>query len=81
MKNMGNPKPDFPTVIKTSIPSITQHSRNIGSSSKHNTNQNKITFQPDISKLHLLSFFHNMYNPIKTQHIKQSELQETHRKA
>ena len=60
---MRNPKPDFPTVIKTSIPSITKHSWNINS--KRNTNQDKITFKPDISKPHLLSFLHSMYNSIK----------------
>ena len=64
-KNMSNPNPDFPTVIKISIPSITKHPRNISLSSKHNTNQGKISFKPNISKLHLLSFFHNMYNSIK----------------
>ena len=62
---MSNPKPDFPTVIKTSILSIMKHSRNISPSSKRNTNQSRITFKSDISKPHLLSFLHNMYNFIK----------------
>ena len=62
---MNNPKLDFPTVIKTSIPSITKHPRNISPSSKHNTNQGRITFKPDISKPYLLSFLHSMYNSIK----------------
>ena len=62
---MSNPKPNFPTVIKTSISSITKHLRNICPSNKRNTNQSRITFQLDISKPHLLSFLHSMYNPIK----------------
>ena len=37
-KNMSNPKPDCPTVIKTSIPSTTKHPRNISPNSKRNTN-------------------------------------------
>ena len=45
----NNPKPDFPTVIKTSIPSITKHPRNICPNnicpnSKRSTNQSIITF-------------------------------------
>ena len=63
-KNMSNSIPDFSTVIKISISLIPKHPRNICPSSKHNTNQNRITFQPDISKPHLLSFFHSMYNSI-----------------
>jgi len=35
---MSNPKPDFSTVIKTSISSITKHTRNISPNSKRNTN-------------------------------------------
>jgi len=62
---MSNSKPDFSTVIKTSISSITKHTRNISPNSKRSTNQSRITFQPDISKSHLLSFLHSMYNPIK----------------
>ena len=62
---MSNPKSDFSTVIKTSISLITKQPRNISPSSKRNTNQSRITFQPDISKPHLLSFLHSMYNPIK----------------
>ena len=62
---MSNRKPNFPTIIKTSISSITKHPRNICPSSKRITNQSRITFQPDISKPHLLSFLHSMYNPIK----------------
>ena len=62
---MSNPKLDFFIVIKTSIPSITKHSLNISPSSKHNSNQGRITFKPDISKPHLLSFLHSMYNSIK----------------
>ena len=62
MKNMSNPKPNFPTIIKTSISSITKHPRN---NSKRSTNQGIITFKPNISKPHLLSFLHNMYNSIK----------------
>ena len=65
MKNMSNPKPNFPTVIKTSLPSITKHPKNICLSSKRTTNQSRITFQPDISKPNLLTFLHSMYNPIK----------------
>ena len=61
---MSNPKPNFFIVIKTSIPSITKP-MNIGPSSKRSTNQSRITFQPDISKPHRLSFLHSMYNPIK----------------
>ena len=38
---------------------------NISSSSKYNTNQCRITFKPNISKSHLLSFLHSMYNSIK----------------
>jgi len=38
-KNMSNPKPDCPTEIKTSIPSITKHPQNISPNSKHSTNQ------------------------------------------
>jgi len=60
---MSNLKPNFPTVIKTIIQSITKHPRNICPNSKHNTNQSRITFQPDISKSHLLNFLHSMYNP------------------
>jgi len=41
-KNMSNPKPDFPTVIKTSI--SWKHPKNIGPNRKRNTNQSKITF-------------------------------------
>jgi len=62
---MSNPKPDFPAVIKNNIPSITNHPKNIGHSSKRDTNQSRITFQQNISKPHLLSFLHSMYNPIK----------------
>ena len=62
---MSNPKLDFITLIKTSISSITNYPRNISSNSKRSTNQNRITFEPDISKLHLLSFIPNMYNSIK----------------
>jgi len=62
---MRNLKPDFLTVIKTSIPSITKHPRNISPSIKRNTNQGRITFKPDISKPHVLSFLHSMYNSIK----------------
>jgi len=65
MKNMSSPKPDFYTVIKTSIPSITKHPNNICPNSKHNTNQCRVTFQPDISKSQLLSFLKNIYNFIK----------------
>jgi len=59
---MSNPKPDFPTVIKTSISSITKHPRNISPSSKCDTNQGRITFKSDISKPHLLSFLHSNLN-------------------
>ena len=62
---MSNPKPDFTTVIKTSISSITRHPRNTSPSSKRNTNQGRITFKPYISKPHILSFIHSMYNSIK----------------
>ena len=62
---MSNPKPDFPIVIKTSIQSITKHPRNISPNSKRSTNQGKITFKPNISKPHFLSFLHSMYNSIK----------------
>jgi len=62
---MSNPKPDCPTEIKTSISSITKHPQNISPSNKRNTNQGRITFKPDISKFHLLSFLHSMYNSIK----------------
>ena len=62
---MSNSKPDFPTVIKTSISSITKHPQNISFSSKRNTNQGRITFKPNSSKLHLLSFLQSMYNSIK----------------
>ena len=62
---MNNHKTDFSTVIKTSIPSVTKHPRNISSSSKRNTNQGRITFKPSISKPHLLSSLHSMYNFIK----------------
>ena len=62
---MNNPKPNFPIVIKTSISSIMNHRRNISPNRKRNTNQCRITFKPDISKLHLLSFLHSMYNFIK----------------
>ena len=62
---MNNPELDFLTVIKTSIPSITKHPRNISPSSKRNTNQSRITFKPNINKPHLLSFLHSMYNSIK----------------
>ena len=48
-KNMTNLKPDFPTVINRSIPSITKYLRNISPNSKCNTNQGRITFKPDIS--------------------------------
>jgi len=37
-KNMSNPKPDFFTVIKISISSITKHSQNISHNSKRKTN-------------------------------------------
>ena len=40
----SNPKPDFPTVIKTSISLIPKHQRNICPNSKRNTNQSRITF-------------------------------------
>jgi len=66
-KNMSNPKPGFPTLIKTNISSITKHLINIGSSNKHNTNQNRITFHPDISKTHLLNFLHSMYHKLSNQ--------------
>ena len=62
---MSNPKSDFPTVIKTSIPSITKHPQNISLNSKHNTNQYRITFKSDISKFHILNFLHSKYNFIK----------------
>jgi len=62
---MSNLKPDFPTVIKTSIQSITKHPQNISSSSKRNTNQGRITFKLDINKPLLLSFLHSIYNSIK----------------
>ena len=62
---MSNPKPDFLIVIKTSISSITKHPHNINPSSKRNTNQGRITFKSDISKPHLLSFLHSIYNSIK----------------
>ena len=62
---MSNLKPDFLTVIKTSIPSITKHQQNISPKRKRNTNQCRITFKSDISKPHLLSFLHSMYNSIK----------------
>ena len=65
MKTMSNPKPDFLTVTKTSISSITKHPRNIDPNSKRSTNQSRITFQSDISKPHLFSFLHSMYNLIK----------------
>ena len=47
---MNNPKPDFFTIIKTNISSITKHPMNICPSSKRNTNQGRITFQSNISK-------------------------------
>ena len=62
---MSNFKPNFLTVIKTSISSIMKHPMNICPNSKRSTNQRRITFQLDISKPHLLSFLHSMYNPIK----------------
>ena len=55
----------FPTVIKASISSITKHPRDISPSSKRNINQIIITFQPNISKLRLLSLLHSIYNSIK----------------
>ena len=64
-KNMSNPKPVFPTIIKISIPSTTKHPQNISPSSKLSTNQDRITFKSNISKPHLLSFLHSMYNSIK----------------
>jgi len=63
---MSNAKPNFPIVIKTSIPSITKHTLKISPSSKRNTNQGRITFKLDISKLHLLSFLDSMYNVVLT---------------
>jgi len=48
---MSNHKPDFSTVIKTSI----KHPKNICPSSKRNTNQDRVTFQPNISKIQFLS--------------------------
>jgi len=62
---MSNPKPYFPTVIKTSISSITKQPWNISPSSKRGKNQGRITFKLYISKPHLLSFLHSMYNSIK----------------
>jgi len=55
---MSNSKPDFFTVIKTIISSITKHPMNICPSSKCNTNQGKVTFE-------LLSFLQSIYNFIK----------------
>jgi len=62
---MSNLKPDFPIVVKISISSITKHPQNISLSNKCSTNQGKITFKSYISKPHLLSFLHNIYNFIK----------------
>ena len=62
---MSNYKPVFRTVIKTSISSITKHPWNISPTSKCNTNQGRITSKSCISKSHLLSFLHSMYNSIK----------------
>ena len=62
---MSNPKPDFPTIIKTNIPLMTKDPRNISPNSKRNTNLGKITFKHDISKPRLLSFLHSMYKSIK----------------
>ena len=62
---MSNPKPDFPTVIKTSISFITKHPRNISLNNKLSTNQGRITFKLYISKSHLLGFLHSMYNSVK----------------
>jgi len=62
---MNNYKSDFFTVIKINISSITKHTRNISPRSKRSTNQSRMTFQPDISKPHLLSFLHSIYNSIK----------------
>ena len=62
---MSNPKLYFPTVIKASVPPITKHPHNLSPSSKCTTNQCRITFKTYISKTHLLSFLHNIYNSIK----------------
>jgi len=62
---MSNPKPYFPTVIKTSMLSITKQPWNNSPSNKRGKNQGRITFKLYISKSRLLSFLHNMYNSIK----------------
>ena len=56
-KNISNPKPDFLIVINTNISSIPKHQRNICPINKRNTNQSRITFQPEISKFYFLSVF------------------------
>jgi len=62
---MSNPKPYFPTVIKTSVPPITKHPRNVTPNSSCTTNQGRITFKPYLTKTYLLSLLHSIYNSIK----------------